>query len=216
MRPWLTPLLCAATLRSVADLSVTVGCPTCGQNRQVSRVQAWHITSPKGRSTGDCKSCSLRKKTYPGRKNPGAIKVHTPLARSLLGTRFYRVWANMRNRCENPRNQSWKNYGGRGISVSESWRSFDNFAADMHANYAPGLTLERIDNDGPYSAKNCRWATRAEQARNTRHNRMVAHNGEVLVTSEWAQRTGLNRTTIEARLNRGWSVERALTPIRGR
>jgi hypothetical protein len=47
-------------------------------------------------------------------------------------------------------------------------------------------------------------------------NRMVAHNGEVLVTSEWAQRTGLNRTTIEARLNRGWSVERALTPIRGR
>ena len=81
--------------------------------------------------------------------------------------RTYGVWAVMKDRCHNERNESYKNYGGRGITYSPSWKSFDNFLADM--GLAPlGLTLDRIDNDGNYCKENCRWTDRATQTKNSR------------------------------------------------
>lgn len=74
----------------------------------------------------------------------------------------------MVKRCTNPNNWAWKYYGGRGIDVCKRWReSFANFLADM-GERPRGLTLDRRDNDGDYTPKNCRWVTRAEQSRNRR------------------------------------------------
>ncbi len=97
--------------------------------------------------------------------------------------------------------------------VSDRWRSFKNFLADM-GECPHGLSIERIDNEKGYFAENCRWATRLEQNRNSRHNTRLTHNGITLAISEWAERMGVDPVVLRNRKRYGWSVAKILdTPV---
>lgn len=112
----------------------------------------------------------------------------------------------MRQRCENPNDQAFANYGGRGITVCERWKAFENFAADMGERPAKA-ELDRRNNDLGYSPDNCRWLTKSENQRNKRSNRLLTHNGKTACLSEWAEITGMSRSAISSRVLRGWPVE---------
>ena len=122
----------------------------------------------------------------------------------------YWTWAGMWQRCTNPKGPSYKNYGGRGIRVCQRWKSFQVFLADMGPR-PPGMSLDRINNDGNYEPSNCRWTTQREQVRNRRFAKKITHDGETLHVSEWEARLGLAQGAIWHRLKRGWTVSRALT-----
>ena len=128
------------------------------------------------------------------------------------GYAIYGVWRSMVSRCHNKSHVDYKNYGGRGISVCVRWRrSFENFYTDTSPRPS-GMSLDRIDNNGDYTAENCRWATRKQQNRNTRRNRVLTFNGESKCVSEWSEITGIRYHTIIGRIDRcGWSIDKALT-----
>jgi len=129
------------------------------------------------------------------------------------GKVIYRRWIGMRNRCNNPNDPSYIRYGGRGICVCEEWE--DNFPAFLQWSYANGwakdLSLDRIDNDGPYSPENCRWTSNIIQSNNKRNNHYLDWHGETKSVSDWGREVGIQPATIIGRLKRGWSVEDALT-----
>lgn len=124
----------------------------------------------------------------------------------------YHVWWNMIDRCHNSKSSGYSGYGDRGIKVCERWReSFDNFNADVPDRPSASHSFDRINNEGNYEPGNCRWATRAEQMRNTRANLLVTCDGETKTLSEWAESSGISYATLMRRINRGLPPEVALT-----
>ena len=123
----------------------------------------------------------------------------------------YRAWSCMLTRCYQPNFVHYGNYGGRGITVCAEWRaSYAAFLAHVGRRPSPEHSLDRIDSRGNYEPGNCRWATRKEQARNTRRNRLVTIAGETLPIAAWAERYGVPRARISARLRAGWADEPAV------
>lgn len=137
-------------------------------------------------------------------------------SRSGHRTPEYQAWKGLISRCENPKNKCFDDYGGRGIVVCKRWReSFEAFFSDMGPRPLTKISLDRIDVDGPYSPKNCRWATAIEQARNKRTNCRIEYKGESRVLTEWAEILGVDIKFLSARLINGMSVDQAFeTPIR--
>lgn len=125
-------------------------------------------------------------------------------------TKEYGIWSNMIQRCGNVRHHSYKYYGGRGISVCERWLVYENFLSDM-GRKPPRHSLDRIDNAGNYEPANCRWATQSEQIRNSSHAKYVTIDGRTKLITEWIHDLGLVQSTVNRRIKRGWSPEKALT-----
>jgi hypothetical protein len=133
----------------------------------------------------------------------------------MVNKRLLGVWRTMHNRCYNLNTKSYVSYGGRGIVVSPCWHGADGFAAflrDMGDRPDEG-TIERIDNDGPYSPENCRWASRVDQAKNKRNTHLITANGETKHLAEWARLLGCSPAAILARLSAGMLEEDAVTKL---
>lgn len=131
------------------------------------------------------------------------------------GTRLYNIWCAIKRRCYNRNTKEYPRYGGRGISMCEEWRnSYESFMQWAFDNgYNQGLTIDRIDNDGDYSADNCRFVTMQEQCNNRSSNRLYTYNGETHNVTEWSNIVGVSAKTIFSRLYNGWSFERAIENI---
>lgn len=129
------------------------------------------------------------------------------------GTRLYRIWGGMKARCYNPNNKSYYTYGGRGIKLCEEWEhDFGAFQKwSIEHGYKDYLTIERIDNDGPYSPENCRWATTKEQSHNKSTSRLITYNGETKALSAWADEIGIHKDTLLSRLKKGLPLEEAFS-----
>jgi hypothetical protein len=163
----------------------------------------------KGRNLtiGKTKSCGCW--LLEQRRSP---KKHGHTSRTLGATSEYSAWKAMRQRCENPNNRSWKDYGGRGITVCDRWHTFSNFLQDMGKKPSPNLSIERVENNSGYTKENCIWATKRVQNRNKRNNIILTHNGKSQTIKDWANEYGLLFGTLYFRILRGWPMEKALTP----
>lgn len=142
------------------------------------------------------------------------MKVYEP--HKMSNERFYKIFKKLEQRCINKNATGYHNYGGRGIKCE--WKSFEQFKIDMYDKYLQHVkdygekntSIDRVNNDGNYSKDNCRWATRQEQALNTRFNKRLTFNGETKTLSQWGESTGLGLKVVSFRYIKGWPVEKIL------
>lgn len=168
------------------------------------------LVYPNNLKRGLTRSCGCGERAWrrafgPSRRTHGASN-----------TRELSIWNNMIRRCEDPKNAAFRYYGARGIRVCKRWRnSFQAFMADMGPRPSRRHSVDRMDNNGNYEPRNCRWALPIEQGRNARHNRLITFAGETMCMSAWAERVGMTPDNLKLRLRRGWTIARALTePLR--
>lgn len=151
-------------------------------------------------------------------KSCGCLFLDTITKHKKRDTPEYKAWLNLCSRCRNKNNPGYKNYGGRGIYVCERWnKNFENFLSDMGERPGSKYSIERIDNNGPYSPENCKWATKDDQVNNRRTNKLLHYKGETLTITQWAKKLNIKPATLNGRLLKNWQIERALTePVKKR
>ncbi len=146
------------------------------------------------------------------RKAIDANRIPFPYSRKLKD-----LWRNMRNRCYDPSNKRWENYGGRGIRICQEWLDdyFKFYKWATENGNAPGKQIDRINNDGNYEPSNCRFTDSITQMNNTTRNRFLTWKGETFTVCQWARRLGIRPQCLQHRVDRGWSAERMFSqPVR--
>lgn len=186
-------------------------------------VTATNRRNQRGRILCDCVcSCGVAIATPPYKLIEGRTKSCGCLRREGIGVGAgthgmsrmpeYGIWNAMKQRCYHPSQDSYSEYGGRGIAVCDRWlHSFPNFIEDMGRRPSRHHSIDRIDNEGHYTPDNCQWSTATEQANNRRRAHYLTLGLERRSAAEWARRIGVTPNTIHSRARRGWSDERILT-----
>lgn len=156
-------------------------------------------------------------------KSCGCLKINILLERSTKHrqrhTKLYEVWKSIKQRCLNPKNKAYHNYGGRGITIFSEWiNSYESFYNWSLTNgYKEGLSIDRINVNGNYEPNNCRWTTRKVQCNNTRVNKYFTINNETKSLSDWCRIYNIKYSTVAERLYYNWDIIKALTtPIKCR
>ena len=163
-------------------------------------------------NTRRCNNCSRANKSLLKRThgNSDCFKRRNP-----LGYKCYVAHQRIKDRCNDPKNKRYKDYGARGVSVCQRWMdSYESFRADMGLPPSKSHQIDRIDNDGDYSPDNCRWVTHQENSNNKRNNHFVTANGKTQTLAQWERETGIKQELIRHRIEGGWSDEQAVnTPL---
>lgn len=165
-----------------------------------------------GLKNGDTKSC--------GCWNMEVLT--TSKTHGMSNTSEYRIWSGVRERCLNPKKKRFKNYGGRGITICQHWKSaFINFYNDIGKRPSKEFSLDRRDNNKNYSCghceeckekgwnANCRWATRFEQANNRRNCLLYEYKGKPLTLSQISRLIGVHRNSLSKRIEKGMTINEA-------
>lgn len=162
-------------------------------------VKAYSLT------TGQTKSCGCLK------KEQNYINI-AKVKHNMTNTRLYNIWRDMKSRCLNPNNKRHKFYFDKGITVCDEWKNdfmnFYNWA--INNGYRDNLTIDRINNNGNYEPKNCRWATITEQNNNQSNNIRIKYNESEYTLSELSKIYNIKRATLYDRIKRGWTIDEAL------
>ena len=162
--------------------------------------------SLKNDKTKSC-GCFQKEKTKKSNTKHGCCK-----------ERIYRIWCNMKTRCNNEKSMDYCNYGGRGVSLYSVWqdsfKAFYDYVSKLEHFNEDGYTLDRIDNNGNYEPDNVRWADRKTQNENRRNNCFVTHNGKTQTLTQWAEVTGINYQKLWVRINYlHWDTDKALSTL---
>jgi hypothetical protein len=163
------------------------------------------IISARNIKSGHAKSCGCLQKST-------VKKLATK--HSYSRTKLYNAWISMNQRCNNPRNPNYKNYGGRGIFICEEWLDFEIFKNwSLENGYSEILSIDRINNNSGYNPKNCRWTDRKTQNNNTRRTILTEVNGEILTISQIAKKYSLKHKTISERYRHGHRQNNLIRPV---
>ena len=131
--------------------------------------------------------------------------------------RLNSIWHLMKRRCNDSKINNYDRYGGRGITVCDEWYDFNNFYKwAINNGYSDDLTIDRINTDGNYTPNNCRWVDFKTQANNRSNNRKIKYNGKEQTLSQWADEYNIHIDTLKDRIDRGWSIDKALQEIPNR
>jgi len=161
-------------------------------------IRILNTTEIRTKKRGSC-GCISRKRTH-----------------GLSSTLEYKTWQMMLQRCTNPSDKAFKNYGARGITVCDRWRTFHNFITDMGMKPKGRYSIDRVDNNGNYTPDNCIWATDYQQANNKRDVRKFIIEGEELSMPEISRKYGINVKTLRFRLlkKKMSVIDAVYTPVR--
>lgn len=157
-------------------------------------------------------------------KSCGCYKIDRLISRSVTHGHSrknrspeYKIWCSIKQRCYNPQNPHYKNYGGRGIKMSDSWyHSYEKFFSDI-GKRPKGHSIERVDNNGDYSKENCKWIPFSDQGCNKRNTILVPiHGGKMVSLRRYAEINKLNYLMLYRRFRLwGWGLEAATQALRG-